>query len=183
MKSKKDILVLTLPVAALIIVAGLIYWLLIYRREHRLIGLLPSEIDALDFLWCALAVACSLGMVLLFLKLAPREMIVEENVRTLAKTYSVRFLFFYFIPNAFYEELIFRGALQPVIGLIPAALLFTAVHISYYKKPLLLVDVFIQGIILGLLFHLTGSVWITTIAHTAVNTLQMWMIKKEIIKY
>ena len=183
MKTKKEILVLILPVAALLIVAGFIYWLLIYRREHRLIGLLTSEINPADFLWCALAIACSLVLVLLFMKVVPREMVVDENVRELARTYSVKFMFFYFIPNAFYEELIFRGALQPVIGLIPAALLFTAVHVSYYKKPALLIDVFIQGILLGLLFHLTGSVWITTIAHTIVNTMQMWMIKKGIIKY
>ena len=183
MKTKRDVFVLILPVAALLIVAGFIYWLLVYRREHRLVGLLPSELNPMDFLWCALAIICSLVLVLLFLKVVPREMVVDENVKELARTYSVKFMFFYFIPNAFYEELIFRGALQPVIGLIPAALLFTAVHVSYYKKPVLLIDVFIQGILLGLLYHLTGSVWITTIAHTAVNTIQMWMIKKGIIKY
>ena len=85
--------------------------------------------------------------------------------------------------RTFYEELIFRGTLQLIIGVIPAALAFTAIHVSYYKKPVLLIDVFIQGLILGALYYLTGSVWITTIAHTLVNTIQMWMIKKGIIEY
>ena len=77
----------------------------------------------------------------------------------------------------------FRGTLQPLLGLIPATLIFALVHISYYKKPMILVETFIQGLILGVLFQITGSIWITTIAHAVFNTLQTWMIKIDVIKY
>lgn len=167
----KRLIIMFAPLIGLIAGAGAIYWLLIVRREHRLVGLLASELDTLDLLWCALGVLCSLGILFVFLKVVPMRQLYDPNVRALADSFSQRFLTVYYIPNAFYEELIFRGALQPVIGLIPAALLFTAVHVSYYKKPVLLLEVFLQGIVLGLMFDLTGSVWITTLAHTAVNAI------------
>ena len=47
----------------------------------------------------------------------------------------------------------------------------------------MLLETFCQGLILGLLFNVTGSVWITTIAHAAFNTLQMLAIKAGVIEY
>ena len=107
----------------------------------------------------------------------------NPNVRLLADSFDIRFLALYFIPNGFYEELLFRGTLQPLLGLVPAALIFALVHISYYKKPIVLVETFIQGLVLGVLFRITGSIWVTTVAHAAFNTLQTWMIKEDVIKY
>ena len=184
MKDKtKHALILTLPVAGMIAIAALIYWLLIVRKQGQAIGLLPSEIAAADLLWCALALICALGVVYIFYKLLPMKYMYDPNVRLLADSYSMKFLTVYFIPNAFYEELIFRGALQPIIGVIPSTLIFTLVHISYYKKPLMLVEVFLQGLILAFLYHLSGSLWITTLAHTAFNTIQTYLIKSNKIPY
>ena len=179
----KQKLILTLPVIALIVVSGFIYWFMIVRKTDQWTGLLLSELAPTDFLWCLAGIVCSLGVMFAFIKLIPIRHMYDANVRLLADSFSNKFLALYFIPNAFYEELIFRGALQPIMGIVPAALLFTVVHVAYYKKPVLLAEVFCQGIILGLLFQLTGSVWITTIAHAAFNTLQTWMIKKDIIPY
>ena len=111
------------------------------------------------------------------------KMMYDPNVRALSDMFSMKFLAIYFIPNAFYEELLFRGALQPWLGIVPAALIFALVHISYYKKPVLLVEAFVQGLILGAMFQITGSVWITTIAHAVFNSVQVWMIKKDVIEY
>lgn len=179
----RNLLILTAPVIVLIGVAGLIYWYLIYRREGIAVGLLPDEIGALDLVLCAAAVACSMGVLYGFMKLIPMKMMYDPNVRLLGDMFSNRFLAVYFIPNAFYKELIFRGALLPIIDPLASTFLFTAVHFSYYKKPVLLVEVFIQGLILSGLFMVTGSVWITTLAHTAINTIEMWLIKSGRIKY
>jgi len=46
------------------------------------------------------------------------------------------------------EELLFRGALQPVLGLWPTAVLFALLHIQYGLTPITLV-VFAIGVILG----------------------------------
>ena len=186
MKNKfkvKELLLISLPVVAMLIITGFIYWLLIYRKEHQLVGLLLSEIQPIDVFWCVSAVVCSLGIVFAFLKIFPKQYLHDPNVKIMADSYSLGFFAIYFIPNAFYEELLFRGTLQPLFGLVPASILFTAIHFSYYKKPLLLVNVFLQGIVLGLLFHVTNSIWITTLAHTTINFIQMWLIKSGRIKY
>lgn len=182
MKTKEKLLI-TIPVIAMIAFAGFIYWLLIHRKYGQCVGLLPSEISIVDFGWCLAGLACAFGVLFIFIKLIPMKMMYDPNVRALSDSFSMKFLAIYFVPNAFYEELLFRGALQPLVGIVPAALIFALVHVSYYKKPVLLVEAFFQGLILGALFQITGSVWIATIAHAVLNSLQVWMIKKDVIEY
>ena len=119
-----------------------------------------------------------------FLQLIPSiDYIYDENVRALADMYSLKFMVGYFLINAFMEEVLFRGALQCSIGLLPAAIIFTLVHVSYYKKPLMLAEVFVLGLFIGFLFEMTQSLWITTICHAAYNWILMWLIKTERIQY
>ena len=179
----KQIALLIIPVLLLIAFSGFIYWLLIYRKEGQFVGLQFNEISFADWGWCALGLICSMVVLFVFLKIIPMKHMYNPNVRLLADSFDIRFLALYFIPNGFYEELLFRGTLQPLLGLVPAALIFALVHISYYKKPIVLVETFIQGLVLGVLFQITGSIWVTTVAHAAFNTLQTWMIKEDVIKY
>ena len=111
------------------------------------------------------------------------DYIYDENIRALADMYSLKFMVGYFLINAFMEEVLFRGALQCSIGLLPAAIIFTLVHVSYYKKPLMLVEVFVLGLFIGVLFEMTQSLWITTICHGAYNWILMWLIKTERVQY
>jgi len=67
------------------------------------------------------------------------------------------------------EEILFRGALQPRIGLIATALLFTASH-AQYGLSLLLVSVFASAIGLGLLRKFTNTTT-SAISHAAYNLL------------
>ncbi|MCA9949460.1 MAG: CPBP family intramembrane metalloprotease [Anaerolineales bacterium] len=48
------------------------------------------------------------------------------------------------------EEILFRGAIQPVFGLVTTSLLFAVVHVQYGFTPITVV-VFLIGIILGLI--------------------------------
>jgi membrane protease YdiL (CAAX protease family) len=48
------------------------------------------------------------------------------------------------------EETLFRGALQPRIGIVAAALLFTVIHIQYGFSPIL-AGVFLHGLVYGVL--------------------------------
>ena len=54
------------------------------------------------------------------------------------------------------EELLFRGALQPVFGLPLTSLLFAVVHIQYGLTPITIV-VFILGLILGIVRRYTNT--------------------------
>lgn len=179
---KKWVLIVV-PVLGLLIIAGLIYWFIVVRKEGQFTGLLMSEISGMDFLLMAGAILLSLAILMVFVKILPMEKLYDENVRLLADSYGLGFLAAYFIPNAFAEEIIFRGAVQSLIGLVPAAIVFTLIHVSYYKKPLMLVEAFLQALVLGGLMYITGSLWITTIAHAAFNWIQMWCIKTDRVKY
>jgi membrane protease YdiL (CAAX protease family) len=67
------------------------------------------------------------------------------------------------------EEILFRGALQPRIGLIATALLFTASH-AQYGLSLILVSVFASALGLGLLRKFTNTTT-SAISHAAYNLL------------
>ena len=67
------------------------------------------------------------------------------------------------------EELLFRGALQPRLGLVTAAVLFTSIH-SQYGLSLDLVAIFLIAICLGLLRKWTNTTTSMT-AHITYNLL------------
>jgi membrane protease YdiL (CAAX protease family) len=79
---------------------------------------------------------------------------------------------------AIFEEVCFRGGLQniltrwfkgPWIAIILTAILFSAVHISYYG---FLVR-FALGVILGLIFYYSGSLWLSILCHFLYNGIQV----------
>jgi uncharacterized protein len=91
------------------------------------------------------------------------------------------------IAPAFFEELLFRGALQQLmvnwtknawIGIIITSLLFSAVHFSYYG----FLSRTALGIILGFLFYYSKSLWLPIIAHfinNGVAVTMMYVMKQQ----
>ncbi|MBI4872926.1 MAG: CPBP family intramembrane metalloprotease [Candidatus Riflebacteria bacterium] len=75
------------------------------------------------------------------------------------------------------EELVFRGALQPELGLFWASLVFAVVH--YPAEPRLrpwTLFAFVVGIALGLLFDATGGLFAPVLAHFAINAVNLsWL--------
>lgn len=67
------------------------------------------------------------------------------------------------------EEVLFRGALQPRIGLIPTALLFTSIH-TQYGFSLDLLAVFVLAIGLGVVRKYTNTTT-SSLCHTTYNLL------------
>ena len=163
--------------------AFVLYYFLVARPNNAWVGLWPIIQNTTAWLWLIPGLTVPLLIAFIFFKLVSIEYLYDENVRILADIYSLPFMAGYFLVNAFMEELLFRGALQCSIGLLPAAILFTLVHVSYYKKPLMLVEVFVLGLFIGWLFMMTQSLWLTTIAHAFYNWMLMWLIKTERIQY
>jgi len=68
------------------------------------------------------------------------------------------------------EELLFRGALLPIIGLVPQAIVFGLMHIGPGKAfrfwPLYAAA---MGILFGLLYQSSGLLLATVLAHFTVN--------------
>ena len=79
------------------------------------------------------------------------------------------------------EELLFRGVLQrlfiklfknPWAGILVAAFIFSAIHIQFYG----FIPRFILGILLGLLYWYSGSLWPAIIAHFVYDAFAVVMI-------
>jgi membrane protease YdiL (CAAX protease family) len=76
--------------------------------------------------------------------------------------------------SGFAEELLFRGALWPTLGLIGTTLLFGLLHVLP-RRRLWLYPVFaiVAGLLLGLLREGTQSLWPAILAHVTVNALNL----------
>jgi membrane protease YdiL (CAAX protease family) len=76
------------------------------------------------------------------------------------------------------EELLFRGLLQPWMGLWPQALLFGLVHQMPGPSRWIWVSwALCVGLVLGVLFELTGSLLGPIAAHALVNGLNLQFLK------
>jgi membrane protease YdiL (CAAX protease family) len=80
---------------------------------------------------------------------------------------------------AFCEEYLFRGALQPLIGLTGSSLVFALLHFRYVKKPFLLLFVVLLSIWLGLLYEWSQSIWIPFLFHFLFDAISGMMIARE----
>jgi len=75
------------------------------------------------------------------------------------------------------EEVFFRGALQPRVGLLPASLLFGLAHLAPRRDLALWAGfALLAGLILGALFEYTGNLLAPAIAHVLVNAVNLrWL--------
>lgn len=78
------------------------------------------------------------------------------------------------------EEMFFRGALQPEVGLVWASLIFGACHFVP-RRELLLWSVFavVIGAIFGLVYEWTGNLVAPIVAHTLINGVNLPRIAKR----
>ena len=89
-----------------------------------------------------------------------------------------------FIP-ALFEETFFRGAMQnllhrmsprPWMAVVVTSIVFSAIHFSYYG----FIPRFVLGVVLGLLFQFSGSLWMAILGHFLNNavivTYIYWLI-------
>ena len=75
------------------------------------------------------------------------------------------------------EEVFFRGAMQPALGLVATSLIFGAVHFLP-RRPFFLWTPFAiaVGFLLGGLYEWTGSIWAPVATHVSINALNLWWI-------
>ncbi len=84
------------------------------------------------------------------------------------------------LASGFAEELFFRGAMQPVLGLLLTSVIFGAAHVG--PKPVLLAWTtwaFVMGLAFGLIFELTGVLWGPVLAHVWINQRNMTFIRRH----
>jgi len=82
--------------------------------------------------------------------------------------------------SALGEELLFRGLLQPWMGLVPQALLFGLVHQMPGPSRWIWVSwALVVGLALGALYDVTGSLLGPIVAHATVNGLNLHFLKNH----
>lgn len=75
------------------------------------------------------------------------------------------------------EEMLFRGALQPRVGLIVATVLFAAVHFVPRREFLpWTAFALVVGIVFGLMFEATGNLLAPIVAHAVINGINLPML-------
>jgi membrane protease YdiL (CAAX protease family) len=78
------------------------------------------------------------------------------------------------------EEALFRGALQPHVGLLAASALFAAAHFLPRRELLpWTAFAFLAGLLLGALFEHTGNLLAPIVAHALVNAVNLRLLTRD----
>jgi membrane protease YdiL (CAAX protease family) len=108
------------------------------------------------------------------------SMIMMKNV----KEYLLVLLVIATAP-AIFEEVLFRGAFQPIfigwtkrawIGIVITSIIFSAIHISYFG----FLPRFALGMVLGYIFYYGKNIWLNILLHFLNNALVVTNIYKDI---
>jgi membrane protease YdiL (CAAX protease family) len=78
------------------------------------------------------------------------------------------------------EEVFFRGAMQPALGLVGTSVLFALAHFAP-KRELLPWTGFslAAGLVLGALFEATGNLVAPVVAHAFVNAVNLHLLSRD----
>ena len=84
------------------------------------------------------------------------------------------------VASGFSEELLFRGALQPRVGLLVASVLFGAVHFVPRRQLLPWTGFAIAvGLLFGWMFETTGNLVAPVVAHCVVNGVNLPLLIRQ----
>jgi len=85
------------------------------------------------------------------------------------------------ITSALGEEMLFRGGLQPLVGLLPAAFLFGFSHGGWQRENWAYVVVAaLSGSVFGCAYALTGDLWAPAIGHGLHNVLSTLLLGRRV---
>ena len=183
----KQVLILTLGELAFAVVALPLYLLFVLPKypEGALPGIWPLIGEGANPALAVLAALAVLGISLAAAVFLPRvagaDRFLTEEVCKLADEFTVADFVPIYLAAGFAEEFLFRVVLVDATGLVVSALLFAAVHLAYWKKPLLLVDVFALGLLMGALYLFTKSLLLCMLAHALYNILVSVFLQRGII--
>jgi len=135
-----------------------------------------------------LLVSLALGLLLGLAVVATTRLLVahaqwarelQRELRAIVGDLSPRELTWLALLSGFAEELFFRGAMQPVLGLWLTSLIFGVVHVGPRRVFLAWsLWAFVMGVLLGAIFELTGVLWGAVLAHVWINQRNMRFIQR-----
>lgn len=136
--------------------------------------------------WMAVSpvVGLAFGLAIVFLsRLAVHSMewarVLHREFHAVVHELSSKEIFLLAAASSVGEELFFRGALLPAIGLLPSSALFAAVHVRAQWRflPWTIMS-FIMGLAMGLMYLKIGDLGAPIVAHFTINLLNLSYIAK-----
>lgn len=166
--------------AAMILVGLLLSWLAT--------GDLPdlAAPTVIDLLWGVGTAGLSMGLVtLLYRSSESFERALRESGTRVGqdalKLAGYPVMLAVVVAAAVGEEVLFRGGLQPLVGLVPAALVFGFSHGGWRREMwAYAVAASVSGLLFGLAYHLTGHLWVTILAHALHNVASTFLLGKRV---
>lgn len=105
---------------------------------------------------------------------------LHADFRAMLGDASAREIAILAVASAIGEELLFRGALQPWLGVVPQAILFGLLHVGPRRRHLVWTAwAFAMGLAFGALVALTGDLGGAVVAHFAINFLNLHYIVRS----
>ena len=134
-----------------------------------------SSLPYPDRLGLSLAMGALLGLVVVGLTpvLAERArwaQALQRELEPIAKALSTTDIIVLALLSGFSEELFFRGAMQPVLGLFWTSAIFGALHTGP-KRAFFAWSVwaFVMGLLFGWIYDYTGVLWGPVLSHVFIN--------------
>jgi membrane protease YdiL (CAAX protease family) len=105
--------------------------------------------------------------------------VLHREFHALVHELSAREIFSLAVASSIGEELFFRGALLPAVGLLPSSLLFALLHVRPQRRFLpWTVMSFILGLAMGIMFINLGDLGGPIAAHFTINLINLHYIAK-----
>lgn len=120
---------------------------------------------------------------LLMMKWIPKKSFDDGGINEkMFQTRSIPHIFLLTIIISTTEEFLFRGVIQTHFGIWVASILFALLHIRYLHKWLLFLSVVIISFLLGYVYEVTGSLFVTIWAHFLIDVLLAIKIRYDFVK-
>ncbi|MCG1026161.1 MULTISPECIES: CPBP family intramembrane glutamic endopeptidase [Dehalobacter] len=164
----------------ILIVIALGLWVILKSLDREIVLAEMFKMDSLSKAIITLAVgsAVLIALQFFFLKYLPKESLFDEINLILMDKFSLKELFPIFFLGAFSEEFLFRGMIQPILGLWLTAVVFTLIHYRYWRQVFILVEVFLMGTFLGVTYAVSLTLWVPVLCHFIVNMTTAYWMKK-----
>ncbi len=136
---------------------------------HAILTIIPENVYqsllyGIIFAFIAISIDIFLAWIL------PEEMLDDGGINEkLLKNMPIWHIFIIANVVGFIEEFLFRGAIQPTLGLWLTSMIFTLIHFRYLKKIVLIIVTLLLSLGLGWLTQHTGSWFSSYIAHTLID--------------
>lgn len=121
--------------------------------------------------------------------LTPASYIDETNKSY--QNYSLAAIVCFTLAGALFEELLFRGIIQNVLNLyLPqpwlaigiTTVLFVGMHVQYYSKPLMLLNITIPSLVFGWIYVQTHNLLVPILVHFLMNLGITLLFKYKVIQ-